>query len=390
MQYRKFGKLDWQASALGFGCMRLPVVDGKDDAIDIPGAMHMVRHAIDKGVNYIDTAYKYHDGNSEIFVGNALKDGYRQKVHLATKMPSWLIEADTDFDKYLQEQLQKLQTDFIDFYLLHAMSSTRWVRLRDLGVREWAEKTIAAGKIGAIGFSFHDNLTAFKQIVDEYDRWTFCQIQHNYMDTEHQAGSEGLKYAALKGLAVVIMEPLLGGTLARVPEPVEQIFKAAEPDRSAADWALQWLWDQPEVSVVLSGMSTFEQVKQNLASADRSQVGGMSSVQRATISQARAAFENLNVIPCTRCLYCQPCPHGVLIPQIFDQLNNGVLSGQFWLSQIMYRRLTDSGNASNCEDCGDCEEKCPQGIPISDWMPYLHEVLGNEKEYDGRKLPNPA
>jgi predicted aldo/keto reductase-like oxidoreductase len=388
MQYRQFGSLKWQVSALGFGCMRLPVLDGKEDAIDIPLAMRMVRQAIDQGVNYIDTAYPYHGGKSEPFVGGVLKDGYRQKVHLATKMPSWLISTAVDFDKYLDEQLQRLQTDHVDLYLLHGMNRDRWSRLKELGVREWAGKAIQTGKVGAIGFSFHDNLDCFKNIVNEYDGWDFCQIQYNYLDIDHQAGSAGLKYAASKGLAVVIMEPLLGGTLARPPAAVEKIFKDAAPDRSPADWALQWLWDQPEVSVVLSGMSTIEQVEQNISSANHSKVGGLTAVEQAVISQARTTFENLYIIPCTRCLYCQPCPHGVVIPQIFDLFNNGVLSGQMWLSRSQYKRLSEAEKASCCEDCNECEEKCPQGILVSDWMPYLQDVLGNEKEYDGRKKPS--
>lgn len=390
MQYRKFGKLDWEVSALGFGCMRLPVIDGKMDSIDDPQAIGMVRHAIDNGLNYVDTAYAYHEGQSESFVGRMLKDGYRKKVRLATKMPAWLIKEKTDFDRYFNEQLERLQTDHLDLYLLHSMSGTRWPRLRDLGVREWAEKAIAGGRIGAIGFSFHDELPAFKQIVDDYDKWNFCQIQYNYLDIEHQAGTEGLKYAASKGLAVVIMEPLLGGALANSPEPVEKIFKDADPARTPADWALQWLWDQPEISVVLSGMSTPEQVDQNIASAGRSKIGNMSSDMQSVIHRARATYEMLGVIPCTKCLYCQPCPHGVVIPRIFELFNQGVLTGQYWLSRDLYRHLSDGERASNCEDCGECEEVCPQGILTSDWMPYLHEVLGNEKEYDGRKLPKPA
>jgi predicted aldo/keto reductase-like oxidoreductase len=389
MQYRKFGKLDWQVSALGFGCMRLPVINGKDEIIDEPEATRMIRHGIDQGINYIDTAYPYHGGKSEGLVGKALKGGYRQKVRLATKMPIWLVRDATDFDKYLNRQLRRLKTDTIDFYLMHALNRDRWQRIRDLGIREWIPNAKKSGKVGAIGFSFHDSLDTLKQIVDEFKDWDFCQIQYNYLDIEHQAGTAGLKYAAEKGLAVVIMEPLLGGNLARVPEPVEKIFKAVEPGRSPADWALQWLWDQPEVSVVLSGMSTFDQVEQNIASASRSKVGGMLPTQHAVIRQARTAFENLNVIPCTRCLYCQPCPNGVLIPQLFELFNSGVVAQQMWMSHILYNKFEQKGRATSCIDCGECEEKCPQAIPISDWMPYVHKVLSEKEKYDGRKVPNP-
>jgi predicted aldo/keto reductase-like oxidoreductase len=389
MNYRPFGKHNWQVSALGFGCMRLPVINGVDKAIDVPEATRMIRHAIDQGVNYIDTAYPYHGGKSEGVVGSVLKDGYRQKVRLATKMPGWLISSYADFDLYLNRQLKRLKTKTIDYYLLHAMSAPRWEKLRDLGVREWAEKAIASGRIGAIGFSFHDTLDAFKQIIDEYDRWDFCQIQYNYLDVERQAGTVGLKYAASKGLAVVIMEPLLGGNLARPPEAIAEIFRKADPERTPADWALQWLWDQPEVSVVLSGMSTFDQVEGNLASAGRSKAGRMTTAQHGVINQVRIAFETLGVIPCTKCLYCQPCPNGVLIPGIFELFNSGVISEQMWMSHVLYNKFEAGGRATNCIDCGECEEKCPQGIPISDWMPYLHKVLSEREKYDGRKTPNP-
>ncbi len=390
MNYRPFGKQDWQVSALGFGCMRLPVINGDDKAIDIDEATRMVRHAIDQGVNYIDTAYSYHGGKSEGFVGATLKGGYRQKVRLATKMPTWLIGTNADFDLYLNRQLKRLKTDAIDFYLLHALSSQRWEKIRSLGVREWAQKAIASGRIRAIGFSFHDTLPVFKQIIDENDQWDFCQIQYNYLDTHRQAGIDGLHYAASKGLAVVIMEPLLGGKLASPPEPVAEVFRSADPQRTPADWALQWLWDQPEVSVVLSGMSTFEQVDQNLSSASRSKPGRMTASQLGVINQARTTFENLGVIPCTKCQYCQPCPNGVLIPQIFELFNSGVVAQQMWMSHVLYNKFESTGRATSCIDCGECEEKCPQAIPISDWMPYLHKILSEKEKYDGRKTPNPS
>jgi len=273
MNYLKFGKLDWEVSALGFGAMRLPILDGDRSKIDEPEAIKMIRHAIDNGVNYVDTAYGYHNGNSERLVGKALKDGYRQKVALATKLPAWLVETHEDFDKYLDEQLGKLQQDRIDFYLLHGLSQTRWPKVRDLEVTEWAEEKIEEGKIGHIGFSFHDELPLIKEIIDHYDGWTFCQIQYNYMDTESGSrapGVEGLKYAAMNGLAVVIMEPIQGGRLAMTPpEGIPMIWDEAETKRSGAEWALQWVWNHPEVTCVLSGMSTMRHVEENLVSAGR-------------------------------------------------------------------------------------------------------------------------
>ncbi len=220
MQYRRFGKLAWKASALGFGAMRLPVVDDDYAKIDEPEATRMLHYAIDHGVNYVDTAYNYHMENSERFLGRALKGGYREKIQLATKQFPLEIKTADDFDRLLDEQLKRLQTDHVDFYLLHGMNARWWPRMRDLGVLDWAEGALADGRIGHLGFSFHDEFPVFQEIVDAYDNWTFCQIQHNYMDIEHQAGTEGLKYAASRGLAVAVMEPLLGGWLARAPQSV--------------------------------------------------------------------------------------------------------------------------------------------------------------------------
>ena len=243
MRYRTFGKLDWRPSALGFGAMRLPTIDGDLARIDEPEATRMIRHAIDRGVNYVDTAWPYHRSTSEPFLGHALRDGYRQRVKLATKLPCWLVKEAADFDRFLDQQLERLATNRIDFYLLHALDGERWPMMRDLGVLDWAERATADGRIGHLGFSFHDKYEAFQGIVDAYDGWTFCQIQYNYMDEEEQAGTHGLNYAADKGLAVVVMEPLRGGMLAGdVPEPVEAIWDAAPLRRSPADWALQWLW----------------------------------------------------------------------------------------------------------------------------------------------------
>ena len=379
MQYRKFGKLDWEASALGFGCMRLPT-KGEHENIDEPEATRMLRYAIDHGLNYVDTAYPYHGGNSERFVGRALKDGYREKVGLATKMPCWKVEAAEDFDKYLNEQLEKLQTDHIDFYLLHALSKDRWPSVRDLGVREWAEKAIADGRIGYIGFSFHDKYPVFKEIVDAYD-WTFCQIQYNYMDVENQAGTRGLKVAASKGLAVVIMEPLLGGKLVNPPEPIQKLWDTAAEKRTPADWALQWLWNQPEVSVVLSGMSTMEQVEQNIASADVSGINTLTAEELALVERAREKYVELCPIPCTKCEYCMPCSNGVDIPRNFETYNQGVIYDKPDYARQAYTWIPEDARASACIQCRECEELCPQSILISEWMPRVHEVLGEGQPY---------
>jgi uncharacterized protein len=379
MRYRKFGKLDWEVSALGFGCMRLPTTDaGKmlSGNVDEEESIRMIRHAIDQGVNFVDSAYLYHLGKSEVVLGKALKDGYRQKAKLSTKSPVWALKEPGDFDRYLDEQLERLQEDRLDFYLFHGLGAKRWKELLDLGVLSRAEAAVADGRVGHIGFSFHDDADAFKEIVDGYDGWAMCLIQHNYMDIERQAGTEGLRYAASKGLAVAIMEPLLGGNLASPPEPVRELFDEFEEKRSPADLALQWLWDQPEVAVVLSGMSSMEQVQENLRSADASGVGSLGAKEQQLIARVRDRFNERDVIACTNCGYCMPCPNEVDIPGVLELYNEGVRYEDWSAPRFKYMRMVgESKRAEDCEECGECEEKCPQGIPISEWMPKLHATL---------------
>ncbi len=383
MQYRKFGKLDVQVSALGFGCMRLPVIDGKSGSIDQAEATRMIRYAIDQGVNYIDTAYGYHEKTSEIAVGKALQDGYRQKVNLATKLPVWLVNESGDFDTLLNEQLGKLQTDHVDFYLMHALNRNSWKKVVDLGLLRKAEAARADGRIRYIGFSFHDTLDTFKEIVDGYDYWDFCQIQYNYMDIENQAGTAGLHYAASKGLGVVIMEPLLGGKLARQIPALDPVWEMAATNRTPADWALQWLWNRPpEVSVVLSGMSTMQQVEENIVSAAGSGVGAMAVEDLELIASAREKIRQLSPIPCTKCEYCLPCPNGVNIPRNFEVYNEGAMYNDPEGARNAYQHwISDDAKAAQCIQCQECESKCPQKIAISEWMPIVEEVLGLGRPY---------
>jgi predicted aldo/keto reductase-like oxidoreductase len=368
--------------------MRLPILDGDTANIDEPEATRMIRHAIDRGVNYVDTAYPYHGGQSEIVVGRALKDGYREKVKLATKMPSWLINEAADFDQYLNEQLEKLQTDRIDFYLLHGLNADRWPKLKNLGVLNWAEKTIADGRIAYLGFSFHDKYPAFQQIVDDYDQWTFCQIQYNYMDIENQAGTKGLQYAAEREIAVVIMEPLLGGRLVNPPDPIQKIWGTAANQRQPVDWALQWLWNQPEISTVLSGMSTMEQVEQNLVSADTSGVGTLSAeADLQLFDQVRIKYQELSPIDCTDCEYCLPCTEGINIPRNLRVYNEGMMYQNLGNARRAYTFIPEEARANLCIQCLDCEQMCPQNIPISAWMDHIHEVLGEGKAVED--VPRP-
>lgn len=385
MQYRTFGKLDWKPSALGFGAMRLPVINGEPGQIDEPEATRMVRAAIDGGVNYVDTAYPYHRGTSESFLGRALKDGYRERVKLATKLPCWLVKEPADFDRYLDEQLARLDTPKIDFYLLHALDAARWHAMRDLRVLDWAERAMADGRIGHLGFSFHDKYEAFQEIVDAYDGWTFCQIQYNYLDEENQAGTRGLKYAAGKGLGVVVMEPLRGGLLAGnagqrqgrgVPGPIQALWDTAPIRRTPAEWALQWLWHQPEVSLILSGMSTLAQVQENLASAARSGPGLLSAEELALVAQVRDQYRRLAPIPCTDCKYCQPCPNGVNIPGIFDAYNQAMMFDAPEHARFVYANwVPEAERGDKCIACGECETKCPQHIAIIEWLETADRYL---------------
>jgi len=383
MQYRKFGKLDWEGSVLGFGAMRLPLTDENPANVDEAESIRMIRYAIDHGVNYVDTAYPYHEGRGEPTVGRALQDGYRDKVKLATKLPSWLIDSSKAYDRYLNEQLERLQTDKIDFYLLHLMNRELWPRVRDLDVLRWAESAMADGRIGYLGFSFHDDFEVFKEIVDAYDNWTLCQIQYNYMDVEHQAGTRGLKYAAGKGLAVVIMEPLRGGRLSKEPPAqVAKLWASAPQKRTPAEWALQWVWNHPEPPVVLSGMSAMEHVVENVAIADRSGPGTLTADELGLIDQVREAYRQLSPVPCTSCGYCMPCSSGVEIRRIFELYNDAIMYDDLATAQRIYgvpMLLREEQRADQCTECGECVDACPQDIPIPEWLQKAHVLLGSGK-----------
>ncbi len=295
---------------------------------------------------------------------------------LATKLPCWLVKSPDDFDRYLNEQLERLQTDHVDFYLLHSLNASSWPQVRDQGVLAWSERARADGRIGYLGFSFHDEYPVFQEIVDAYDGWTFCQVQYNFMDIEHQAGTRGVRYAAGKGLAVVVMEPLRGGQLSKkVPEPVVRLWATAPRPRTPAEWALQWVWNQPEVSVVLSGMSTMQQVMENLASADRSGPGTLTADELALFDRVRQAYQSLAPIPCTNCRYCMPCPNGVSIPRIFEIYNDWTMYGEERTARMLYDWVGEGHRADQCIECGQCEALCPQHIPIPAWLRKAHDAL---------------
>jgi hypothetical protein len=377
MKYRKFGKLDWKVSALGFGAMRLPVINGDHAVINEPESIKMIRYAIDHGVNYIDSAYFYHRGNSEVLVSKALRDGYREKVRIATKLPCGDVHVEQDIDRLFNEQITRLQTNKVDFYLLHGLNKTEWPKVRDFGVLKWAERKMAEGQIGHLGFSFHDDYNVFQEIIDAYDNWTMTQIQYNYMDEQTQAGTKGLEYANKKGLAVVVMEPIRGGRLAKPPEKVAKIWAGAPVQRTPAEWALRWVWNHPEVATALSGMGNMEQVIENLAYAEHSQPHNLTPDELALISKARDAYVSLTAVACTGCRYCMPCPNDVDIPRVFEFYNEAMIYDTVAEQRRMYNfpgRFKDH-RADKCTKCDQCVDKCPQKLAIPELLEKAHEFL---------------
>lgn len=386
MLYRKMPKNGEELSILGFGCMRLPVRDGR---IDESRAIAQIRYAVDRGVNYVDTAWPYHAGESELVLGKALQNGYRDKVKVATKLPSWMIKNRQDMDRYLEAQLEKLGTDRIDYYLLHALNGTSWDILYELDVLGFLDQAKEDGRIANAGFSFHGLLDDFKRIVDAYP-WVFCQIQYNFLDQENQAGSEGLKYAADKNLGVIVMEPLRGGNLAlpTPPPAIEAIWSEAKTHRTPVEWALRWVWDQPEVTVVLSGMNEEAHIDENLSIADTAHAGTLTGDELALVERVSRTYRELMKVGCTGCGYCMPCPSDVMIPICFEEYNKMHMFGEaenvkFRYALRMSGELVDRtpGYASQCVECGTCLEKCPQQIPIPEFLAQVAaEMEGDEME----------
>ena len=364
---RKFIGIDVEVFPLGFGCMRFPTKGGK---IDRKTSTEMIRHAIDEGVNYIDTAYYYHDQESEEFVGEALGDGYREKVYLATKCPIYDLTDEITFEQRLETQLERLKTDHIDFYLLHTLNKDLWNnKALKYNVLDSMVKAREEGKIKYLGFSFHDDIDLFKEIVDAFD-WDFCQIQLNYVDTKHQAGIEGLEYAYAKGMSCIIMEPLRGGRLVKgLPERVKNVLPKK---KSRVELALDYLWDREEVAVVLSGMSTPKQVEDNLRYAKRSSVGMLTPYERKALKKADELWHTMPLVGCTGCEYCMPCPFGVNIPECFTAYNSTVYKGGRSAKEA-YTAL--EGKADLCRACGKCKPSCPQSIDIPAELQKITEVF---------------
>lgn len=369
MLYREMGKTGDKVSILGFGCMRFPRKDGK---IDEERTEKQIIQAIERGVNYFDTAFFYHGGRSESILGDIFAKGYRDKVRIATKLPLFLIHSVKDMDNILDSQLKRLRTDYIDYYLLHAVNDFGgWERLKRIGISEFVEQAKKDGRIRNFGFSFHGDKEDFKKIIDDFP-WDFCQIQYNYIDKDFQAGREGLKHAASKGLGVIVMEPLRGGSLAaEMPERIRKIWDAAEVKRTPAEWALRWLWNQPEATVVLSGMNEEAHIDENTKLAGEATADSLTKEELALYEKARKEYYALMKVGCTGCGYCMPCPAGVDIPFCFSYYNALYF---FKARRARWQYIAFAGGlmggkpsyASLCVECGKCEKVCPQRLPIRD------------------------
>lgn len=381
MESRVLGKTGEKATILGFGCMRLPTTDPNDpSSIDMPAATAMLRAAVDRGVNYVDTAYAYHrsasgdattHGMSENFLARALKDGYREKVNVATKLPTWFMDDTAQMHRVLDEQLKALDVTCIDFYLAHNLNGQVWPKMRDIGMLGFLDEIQKDGRVRHVGFSFHDNYRLFEDALDAYD-WSFTQLQYNYLDVDHQAGRRGVELAAARGLGVIVMEPLRGGYLvSHMPEEMRAYLESLRPGRSLADWALRWTWSQPGVGMSLSGMSTMDQTLENCDIADA--FAPLDEDEENALARVRDFFHERTKVNCTGCGYCLPCPSGVNIPNVFSMYNDYYLvedeSNRQRAKMIYSLMVRSEQEARHCVACGVCEDKCPQQIRISEEMP---------------------
>ncbi len=388
MLYRKLGKTDLNVSILGFGAMRLPMKNGShgdldsfdpNKSVDEEQTKEMIEYAIKNGVNYFDTGYMYHMGKSESILGKALK-GYRDKIILATKLPMMIVKKREDIERFLDEQLAKLDTNYLDVYLLHGLDREAWKKTKDYDAFKFLDKVKSDGRVRYVGFSFHDNVNVFKEIVDGYD-WTLAQIQYNYYDEHNQAGTEGLLYAASRGIGVIVMEPLRGGKLTYpVPDEIQAIWDTADVRRSPAEWGLRWVWNHPEVSCVLSGMCAMSQVIENIKLANDGIPNSLSQRELSIINQVKETYKKMIKIDCTACEYCMPCNAEVNIPTNFSMYNDTFVFKDNAESSVMAYNLflPPEQRASNCIECGECEEVCPQHIKIRDELKNVHKALFRE------------
>lgn len=372
MKYRIFGKTGLKTSALGIGTMRFPLIDEKAKEVDEEKAIELIQYSLEKGINYIDTAYTYHNGKSEEIVGRAIKSIRREDVIITTKCPVWEIENADDFERILEEQLKKINTNYIDCYLFHAIGEERWGTIKKLKLLDKMEKAKADGFIRHIGFSFHDEYNVFKDIINGYDSWEICQLQYNYVDIDKQAGKLGLQYAYKKGLGVSIMEPLHGGRLANPPKQVKNILST---EKSPVEWAFDFLWDQPEVNIILSGMSNKKQIDDNCFYAEKAYTNMLNTAEKKMFADAKKMYDTTSKVLCTYCNYCMPCAAEIDIPELMRIYN---MSGRtnYRNAKIEYEKLNNK--ADNCIHCRRCEMRCPQKIQISKEMYDIQEMFKKE------------
>jgi uncharacterized protein len=386
MLYRKLGRSNAVPSVLGFGAMRLPMVGaqsgmaGFDPNIPIEDveATKMIEHAVEQGVTYFDTAYGYHGGKSEVFLGKALRR-HRSKVMIATKLPSWNVQKPEDMETFYKEQLERLGTDYLDCYLVHGLDTNNWAKMKKMGVLEFLDKLRADGRIRFAGFSFHDEIKVFKDIIDAFD-WDMCLLQFNYYDQNYQAGTQGISYAASKGVGIVVMEPLRGGKLVdRIPQEVQTLWDTAAIKRSPVEWAMRWVWNHPEITTVLTGSSTLAQLQDHTRIADQALANSLTPEEFSLIAQVRQTYRKLLKIDCTACAYCMPCPSGVNIPQNFNLYNDSFLFKGAEMNAFFYTHfLTPEQRASGCTECMTCIEKCPQKIDIPKDLKAVSEYFSEK------------
>ena len=369
IQYRKFGRLDWEVSTLGLGTARLPL----DEAESIA----MIRYAIDHGVNYLELAY-LHDAEKRKalsrVIGSALGEGYRQRVKIATALPGRIIGSPADFDRYLKEQLDWLSIDSLEFGIIGWLDRQNWPVLHERGVLSWLESAVADGRIKNLGFSFHDDYQTLRDILNAFDKWTLCQIKYSYMDVDHHPGVGGIRLAAEKGLAVVISEPLKGGRLtATPPDSAAKVWGDALKERTLTEWALRWVWHHPEIATAINDVSTLEQLKENIALADVVVPSSLSVQEQVLVNRVRDAYQALKPIPCTACRGCMPCPQNIDVPRIFELYNDAIIYDDIAAARSIYRE--EGHDIESCNECGLCENACGRNIIICDWLKKAKQLL---------------
>ncbi len=389
MRYRRFGSLDWQVSVLGLSLGGLPLEEvepgrtgraDRDSGATEAYSIRLIRHAIDHGVNYLDLGFPYDLGHQKrvaAVAGRALQGGYRERVKISVTVPVSTAESTDDFDYYLDAQMEWLQTDSVDCCVLSSVNRDSWPRIRELGFIKKAERVISAGRVGSLGFVFHDHFQILRQVLEEYDKWVFSQFEFSYMDAGHDPGAPGLAYAADRGIAVVVTDPLKGGRLTKTPpEPVERILEAAPHQRSLADWALSYVWNHPAVCTAVCGLTSMDQLIGHLALADKAEAGTLTVRDELTINKVRDAYEELRTIDCASCRPCMPCPQGIDVPRIFEIYNDAVMYGDLKTASSVYRR--EGHRADECTECGACESKCcrREPLPIAALLKTAYDLLG--------------